>query len=67
MDLKSSKPYKKQRAQNNHFMIDVEGVEDDSMDDDGPPVNNQSVWEKNAANYKDSSNSLKITFGTLGK
>lgn len=29
-------------------MIDVEGVEDEDMEDDAP-VNNMSVWQKNAA------------------
>lgn len=38
MDLKS--PMKDKS--NNHAMIDVEGVEDDSMDEE--EVNNMSVW-----------------------
>jgi len=37
------------------------------MDEDDSPVNNMSVWEKNAASKDQSNNSLKITFGTLGK
>ena len=61
MDLQSPK----KDMSNNHAMIYVEGVEDDSMDED-EEVNSMSVWQKNANNSNNSNNNLKITIGALG-